>query len=181
MNLRKFSAEELLYIAVFGALGLATKPIITPAVHLVSAPLMIPGGSLAGGFYMMWLVMARIVVNKFGSAFLTGLVQAIVILSLGFFGSHGAVSLLSYTFPGLIIDVFAIFFKNKKNSVFAHTFLCSLANISGAFIVTILVMRLPLLPLLISLLAAAISGIIGGLVSFAIIKKMKKYDILRGI
>ncbi|MDN5353891.1 MAG: hypothetical protein PWQ09_647 [Candidatus Cloacimonadota bacterium] len=177
MNLNKFSAEELLYIAVFSALGLATKPIITPIVHLVSTPLLIPGGSLAGGFYMMWIVLAAVVVDKLGAALLVGVVQAIVILSLGFFGSHGAVSLLSYTVPGVMVELARLLFRNKE-AVFAQAFMCSVANISGALIVTLLVMRLPLIPLIISLLAAAISGIIGGLVSYNITKKMRKFGII---
>lgn len=177
MNLRKFTAEELLYIAVFSALGLAAKPIITPVVHLVSAPLMIPGGSLAGGFYMMWLVLAAVVVDKFGAAFLVGLVQAIVILSLGFFGSHGAVSLVSYTVPGLVVELVRFLFRNTK-TVYTQVFMCVAANVSGSLIVILLVMRLPLFPLLIAVLSAAISGIIGGLISFSILKKMQKFGII---
>lgn len=175
--LRKFTSQDLLYIAIFSALGLAVKPIVTPLVHLVSAPLMIPGGSLAGGFYMMWLALAMAIVQKPGTGFLVGLVQAIVMISLGYFGNHGAVSLLSYTLPGIAAELVSLLFRNK-GSLSAQCSICTFANLSGALVVTLLVMRLALIPLLIAMMAAAISGIIGGILSYSLFKKLKKYRIV---
>jgi len=175
--LEKYSSQDLLYIAILSALGFAIKPIVTPLVHIISAPLMIPGGSLAGGFYMMWLALAVVMVNKPGAAFLVGLVQAIVMISLGYFGNHGAVSLISYTLPGVAAEIAAFMFR-KKDSLAAQTSICTAANIIGALIVTILIMRLALIPLLISIIAAAISGISGGIISFFLIKKLKKYRLI---
>ncbi|RLC49773.1 MAG: hypothetical protein DRI23_08525, partial [Candidatus Cloacimonadota bacterium] len=113
--LAKFTSQDLLYIAIFSALGLAIKPIVTPIIHLISAPLMIPGGSLAGGFYMMWLVLAIVIVQKPGAGILVGITQAIVMISLGYFGNHGAVSLLSYTLPGVAAELVSLLFKNKSS------------------------------------------------------------------
>lgn len=175
--LAKFSSQDLLYIAIFSALGLAVKPIVTPLIHLISAPLMIPGGSLAGGLYMMWLALAIAVVRKPGAGLLVGITQAIVMISLGYFGNHGAVSLISYSLPGVSAELVAFFFKNKS-SIFAQIWICTAANITGAVIVTILIMRLALLPLIISLIAAAISGIIGGILSHSIFYKLQKYRII---
>ncbi|KQC07655.1 MAG: hypothetical protein APR54_05775 [Candidatus Cloacimonas sp. SDB] len=175
--LSRYSSQDLLYIAVLSAMGFAIKPIVTPLVHLISAPLMIPGGSLAGGFYMMWLALAVAIVNKPGAAFLVGLVQAIVMISLGFFGSHGAVSLISYTLPGISAELAAFLFR-KKDSVEAQTAICTSANVTGAFIVTLLIMRLAFIPMMISLIAAAVSGITGGIISYLLLKKLKKYRII---
>ena len=175
--LAKFSSQDLLYIAIFSALGLAVKPIVTPLIHLISAPLMIPGGSLAGGFYMLWISLAIAVVNKPGTGILIGLVQAIVMISLGYFGNHGAVSLISYTLPGISAEIVSHIFENKA-SVAAQTTICTFANLSGALVVTLLVMRLALIPLLISLIAAAISGIIGGMLSYSLFKRLRKYRIV---
>ncbi|MBN2460686.1 MAG: ECF transporter S component [Candidatus Cloacimonetes bacterium] len=175
--LRKFSSRDLLLIAIFSALGLTIKPIVTPLIHLVSAPLMIPGGSLAGGFYMMWISLAMAVSGKFGTGILVGLIQAIVMITLGYFGSHGAVSLLSYSLPGIMAESVGLFYTKRTRLGF-HTWSCVIANISGALIVTILVMRLPLLPLLISTVAAAISGIIGGILSWKILHKLLKFGLV---
>ena len=175
--LEKFSSQDLLYIAILSAMGFAIKPIVTPLVHIISAPLMIPGGSLAGGFYMMWLALAVVIINKPGAALLVGVVQAVVMISLGYFGSHGAVSLISYTLPGLAAEGSALIFR-KKDSVEAQAVICSAANITGALVVTLLIMRLALIPLMISLLAAAISGITGGIISYLLINKLKKYRLI---
>ena len=173
----KFSSQELLYIAVLAALGLAIKPIITPLVHIISVPLMVPGGSLSGGFYMMWLVLASILVKHHGAAFTVGFVQAIVVLSLGYFGNHGVVSLISYSLPGLAVEIVALIIKKRQTATFS-IIACVIANLSGAIVVTILVMRLALVPLIISLVAASISGIIGGILSYSILKKLKTYGVI---
>ncbi len=175
--LKKFSTQDLLYMAIFAALGLAIKPLVTPLIHLFSAPLLIPGGSLAGGFYMMWLALVVAIVNKTGTGTLFGVIQAIVVIALGYFGNHGAVSLLSYTLPGIVADGIAIFLR-PKNSLFAQVLICTLANLCGVLVVTILVMRLAFIPLLIALVAAAISGIAGGVVSRLLFVKLKQYRII---
>ncbi|GAG99538.1 unnamed protein product, partial [marine sediment metagenome] len=51
--LQRFSLFDLVIIAMVAALGIATKPVITPLVHIITGPLFIPGGAIAGGFYMM--------------------------------------------------------------------------------------------------------------------------------
>ena len=175
--LGRYSSQDLLYIAILSALGLAVKPIVTPLIHLISAPLMIPGGSLAGGFYMMWIALSIAIVKKPGAGLLVGITQAIVIISLGYFGNHGAVSLLSYTLPAVSVELIAILYKNQ-GSLFAQVSMCTFANITGALIVTLLIMRLTLIPLLISLVAATISGILGGILSFSILKKLILYRII---
>ena len=173
----KYSSQDLLYIAIFSALGLSVKPIITPLIHLISSPLMIPGGSLAGGLYMMWLVLAIVIVKKPGAGFLVGFVQGVVMISIGFFGNHGAVSIISYTLPGITAEIASFLLKNKDN-LFSQIMLCLFANISGTIVVTILIMRLALIPLIISLIAASISGMIGGIFSYSIYKKMIFYRLV---
>ena len=175
--LRKYSSQDLLYIAIMSALGLAAKPIITPLIHLISAPLMIPGGSLAGGLYMMWIALAIAIVNKPGAGLLVGITQAIVMLSMGYFGNHGAVSLISYTLPGLMAEFVSLFFRNKRTIIF-HVLVVTAANLTGAVIVTIIVMRLAAIPFVISLIAAGISGIVGGIISYSIFNKLKKIRII---
>jgi len=166
-GLAGFRALDLLYVAVFAALGLAVKQLVNPLVLAVSRPLFIPGGSLAGGFYMMWIALAMAVVRRPGAGLLVGLVQGIVVLVLGLFGNHGAFSLVSYTLPGLAAEIAGRFFRNR-HSLAALVCACTLANLAGSAAVTVVLMRLPLLPMLIALVAAAVSGIIGGLLARAV-------------
>jgi len=125
----------------------------------------------------MWLALALVLVNKPGAAFLVGLVQAIVMISLGYFGNHGAVSLISYTLPGVAAELAALMFR-RKDTIGAQATICTAANITGALIVTILIMRLAFIPMLISIVTAAISGISGGIISYFLIKKLKKYRLI---
>lgn len=174
--LRRFSAQDLLYIAILAALGLAIKPIVTPLIHLISAPLMIPGGSLAGGFYMMWLVLAIALVNKPGTAILVGLTQAIVMISWVILAAM-APSPYQLHHAGHSGRVCRLFFRDKS-TLAAHVVLCTVANCTGAIIVTVLVMRLAAIPLIMSLVAAVISGIIGGIMSHYVFKRLKAYRVI---
>ena len=60
---------------------------------------------------MMWMALARVIVNKPGTALIFGLAQGITVMLLGFFGSHGVFSIVSYSLPGLAVEIFALFFK----------------------------------------------------------------------
>jgi len=62
--LKRFSARDLIIIASIAAVGIAVKPIVNPITKLISTPLGIPGGSLSGGLYMMWLVLVVTIINK---------------------------------------------------------------------------------------------------------------------
>jgi len=138
---------------------------------------MIPGGSLAGGLYMMWIALAIAIVNKPGTGLLVGITQAIVMLSMGYFGNHGVVSLISYSLPGLVAEIISSFFHDKSTLPF-HVIAVTVANLTGAGVVIIIVMRLAAIPLIISLIAAAISGIVGGIISYSVFKKLNKFNLV---
>ncbi len=177
--LDSFTTQDLVIIAIISALGLAVKPVITPIVHLVSAPLLIPGGSLAGGFYMLWLGLVIALVPKRGSAVLTAFVQGTVIMILGHFGHHGVMSILIYTAPGVSAELIALFFKDKKSLV-CQISICAGANLTGTVLVALLIMRLPTIPLAISIITSLISGFGGGILAFTLIKRLvhHRFDLL---
>ncbi|MCR5649089.1 MAG: ECF transporter S component, partial [Oscillospiraceae bacterium] len=81
--LKRFTVRDLLIIAAMAALGIAIKPVVVPLAHLISSPLMIPGGAIAGGLYMMWIVVAFGLTGKHGAPTLTALVQAILVIITG--------------------------------------------------------------------------------------------------
>lgn len=164
-------------IAAMAALGLALKAVISPVIRIVSASLFIPGGALAGGLYMMWLVMAFGLTGKYGAATLAGFVQAILVVITGIGGSHGLLSLVSYTLPGLVIDLWLLISRHRVCCLPCAFVACILANLAGTFSVNSIFFRLPLIPLLLSLAAAAFSGGLGGVLTWNLLKALRKRGI----
>ena len=99
--LSRFSMFDLVVIAMMASLGVAIKPVVVPLAHIITGPLYIPGGVIAGGFYMMWIVLGAGLVGKLGTAPLISSVQAIMVISIGVLGTHGIMSLMTYILPGL--------------------------------------------------------------------------------
>ena len=178
--LRRFSIKDLIIIAAMSALGLAVKAVVTPLIHLASAPLFIPGGSLAGGLYFMWLVIAAGITGKRGAATLAGLVQAILVILTGIGGSHGVISLISYTLPGIAIDLWLLISRHRACCLPCSFVSCILANLCGALVVNSVFFSLPMIPLLLSLAAAAFSGGVGGVISWHLLNALRKFDVIGG-
>ena len=176
--LRRFSVKDLILIAAMAAMGIAVKAVVTPLIHIASASLFIPGGALGGGIYMMWLVMAVGLTGKRGAATLAGLVQAILVILTGVGGSHGFLSLVSYTLPGLAIDLWLLISRHRLCCLPCAFISCILANLCGTMAVNMIFFRLPTVPLLLSLAAAAFSGGVGGILSWHILTALKKFDLI---
>ncbi len=173
--LDKFSIYDLIIIAMMSALGIAIKPIIAPLAHIITGTLLIPGGALAGGFYMMWLVLGFGITGKRGTMSLIGLIQAIMVTATGMVGSQGVLSLLSYTAPGVLADL-GLFLIGHRVCCLPCAFLAGmLCNIAGTGIVNYLYYRLPAIPLVLSLSTAALSGGLGGLIAFKIVQQLWKF------
>jgi hypothetical protein len=173
----RFSVRDLVLIAAMAALGIAVKPIVVPLAHLISTPLMIPGGALAGGLYMMWMVVAMGLTGRRGTAFMVGLVQALLVMLTGVSGSHGAVSLLSYTLPGAVMDLGLLLARRKIDNVFCAFLAGILANVTGTAVVNLIFFSLPIVPLLLSLFVSAFSGALGGLLSWQLLKALARFGI----
>lgn len=175
--MKRFSVRDLVLIAAMAALGIAIKPIVVPIAHLVSSPLMIPGGALAGGLYMMWLVVAMGLTDKRGTAILVGVIQALLVMIAGVSGSHGAMSLLSYTLPGITMDLGLFILRRKVDNLLSAFIAGILCNIAGTIATNVIFFTLPLVPLLLSLFVSAFSGALGGLLSWQLLKALRKFGI----
>lgn len=175
--LKGFKLYDLMVIALMAALGIASKPLIVPIAHMITGPLFIPGGALAGGFYMMWIVLAAGLVEKKGTATVTALVQALIVMVTGSFGSHGLASLITYTLPGILVDMFIILLRRPlKNNV--DFFVAGiLANMAGTYLSNLVFFRLPLVPLLLSLFSSILSGGIGGLIAYRIYMGVRRIGV----
>jgi energy-coupling factor transport system substrate-specific component len=177
MNLLKnYRIYDLVVIALMAALGLATKTIVTPLSHVISGPLNMPGGALAGGLYMFWIVLAGALVNKRGSATLTALVQALMVIVIGSVGSHGIMSVVTYTMPGLMIDlVFLLLRRDIKTNI--DFFIGGMiANMTGTFLTGMVFFRLPAITMVMIVASGMLSGGLGGLIAYATYKGVKQIE-----
>ena len=174
-----FTLTDYILIAMMASMGIAIKVVIVPLAHIITGPMYIPGGVVAGGFYMMFLVLGTAITQKLGTATLIALVQAVLVTVTGTLGSHGAASLFTYTLPGLCVDILFLVMRHRGCCAICCFLGGVIANLAGSFAVNLAIFNLSMVPLLLSLSAAALSGGLGGLVAYTVAKQIRKLGILR--
>lgn len=179
--LHRYTMFDLLIIAIMAALGIAVKPIVVPLAHMIGAPLMIPSGALAGGLYMMWIVVAFGITGKYGTATLVALVQALLVLFTGIVGSHGIMSIVSYTLPGIAVDLVMFIIGHKVCCLPCAFIAGAVANIAGTYAVNSIFFSLPFYFLILIIAIAILSGGIGGIIAWQLLKILRKYQIVKTI
>lgn len=173
-----FSIYHLVVIAFMAACGIAVKSVIVPLVHIITSSLFIPGGAVAGGIYMLFLVLSRGICKKFGTGFLTGVTQAIMVMIVGVSGSHGVVSIITYGLPGLAVDAVFLFSKKGEGGILYFMAAGMAANLTGSLLVNMVFFNLPIIPLLLSVSLGSFSGGFGGVVAWQIYSNLKKSQLL---
>jgi ABC-type thiamin/hydroxymethylpyrimidine transport system permease subunit len=174
-TLRRFSIFDLLVMAFCAALGVAVKPAISALTHIITGPLMIPGGAFSGGLYMMFIILGAGIVRKPGAATLICAIQALMVIISPFSGSHGIFSLVTYGLPGVAVDLLWLAMRGEQPESLLSCFAgCILANIVGVVTVNAVFFRLPLFYLLLTSALGAISGGVGGIISYNVINRLRK-------
>ena len=102
--MRSYRLRTIVFLALCCDLGLFSKRLIAPAANVITDALHIPGG-IGTSFSLMFLVVAAMLVPRFGCATIMGIIQSVIALSLGMVGSMGALSPIGYIVPGLVIDL----------------------------------------------------------------------------
>lgn len=178
--LNSYKVYDLIIIAMLSGLGIAFKTVAGILVRIITGPLGIPGGALAGGLYMLWLTLGLAITGKKGSAFLISLIQAIVVLISGAPGSHGVWTLLTYLAPSVAIEA-AFLIKMREHNILHFIIATMLANIIGTFGSNLLFFRMSVLPLIFTLVAAAFSGSLGGVIAYFTFQKIQKTGLLKKV
>ena len=172
----KFTLYELVVTAVMAALGIAIKPIVVPLAHIVCGPLMIPSGALAGGLYMMWLVIGYGIVRKPGTALIISVIQALLVIFTGIIGSHGIMSLLTYILPGLAVEFVMLVSRHRGGCVGCCAIAGLLSNAVGTATVNIIFFQAPGIYLVLILALASVSGLAGGVIGWELIKVLSRIE-----
>jgi len=173
--IRKFSIYHLMIITLLAALGIAVKIPLQPLAQMITGPLFIPGGAMAGGIYMMFLVLSVSITGKAGAAVICGFVQALLVMITGLGGHHGALTLVTYTLPGLAVDLLMFLSRHRGCCRKCCFFGSMAANVTGTLLVGAAFFSMPLIPLLLMLCSAALSGGLGGILAWEITKKLKTF------
>ncbi|MDO9535034.1 MAG: ECF transporter S component [Bacillota bacterium] len=130
-------------------------------------------GTVAGIFYMLWIVLACSIVKKRGTAFLVGIVQSVLVVVFDMLGNRGLANLLVYVVPGTALELVMLVFPYYISTLFSAFIAGAVCNAAGSLIVGSLFLRLPFVPLVVSLIISFIFGGLGGIVGY------KLYAIIR--
>lgn len=165
---RKLELYELVFMALCCVFGLFSKGLISPVTSILTDFIRIPGGCVSTGFSLMFLVIATAVVDKPGVGTIMGFIQGILALLLGKTGYQGVLAILTFTFPGVIIDIVNICYRKKNIQYFLLSSMTG--NIASAFLSNLLVFHFESLTLFLWLLLATCSGIATGFVAIILFK-----------
>ncbi len=164
-------AQDIVFIALMAAMGIGSKPVVGPLAKSIASAFFLPAGTISGSIYMIWPMMALLAIRKPGTATLVGLVEAILVITVGSYGSHGLLSLATYTVPCLVMDIAFLPYK-----IFGKEWLLvipsGLANSAGTILVGRLLMHSPWSVLLIGAVIAFILGGAGGMLACALHRRL---------
>ena len=178
---QKFTLYELVIMAVMAALDIATTQIVAPLAHIVCGPFAIPSGALAGGFYMMWIIIGYGIVRKPGTALIISIIQALLVIFTGVVGSHGIMSLFTYICPGLAVELVLIITRHRCCCAGCCALAGIAANMTGTACVNIVFFRAPGVYLILVLAMAALSGLAGGITGWQLIKIFSKTPLMSSV
>jgi hypothetical protein len=155
------------------ALGLASKSFLYPLARFLLSTFLIPGGVLFGGLYMIWLLLARSLVNRIGSATLTAFIQGTAAFALGLSSAPGLFCIFIYLLPGIVVDSVFILLSvgGTIASLLRFTLSGALANLVGIATVA-MTQGFAGRPLALLMAVGSLSGALGGLAAFFVSRKI---------
>ena len=163
---QKVPLSHLVFLAICVALSLVTKRVISPITNLLTDFLRIPGGGAATAFSLMFLVIGTSGLRWSWATSAAAFVQSLIAMALGMSAYQGIFALLTYTLPGVVIDLLRRFYPRRDKAFFALA--CAAANTAGALLTNLLVFRLTGVTFLLWMLIACVIGLLGGLLGEAI-------------
>lgn len=158
---QKIPLRHLTFLAICIALSLMTKRVISPVTNILTDLIRIPGGGAATAFSLMFLLVGTSGIKWRWATTAAAFVQSLIALSLGMSSYQGLFAVLTYSLPGMVIDLFRMLYPLRDKTYFSLA--CAVANTSGALLTNILVFHLEGISFLLWMLVAASIGLIGGL------------------
>ena len=170
--MKTFRLRTLIFLALCCDLGLFSKRLISPAANLITDFLHIPGG-IGTSLSLMFLVIAAVMVERFGCATIMGAVQSVLALAFGMVGSMGALAPIGYIVPGLVIDILLAITRKSPLSQRDRVVLANAAAAPcAALTANLIVFRLSGMVLLLYLCVSVTSGAIFGLAGGSVVRRL---------
>ena len=169
--MKKLDLRTLIFLAMCCDLGLFSKRLVAPLANIVTDSLHIPGG-VGTSFSLMFLVIAAALVPAFGSATVMSAVQSVLALAFGMVGSMGALSVIGYVVPGVVIDILTAAAGRLPRQA-AAMLINSLASVAAALTADLIVFRLGGVPLALYVSVALSSGALCGLLAEKLIRRLR--------
>lgn len=170
--MRSYRLRTIIFLALCCDLGLFSKRLIAPAANVITDALHIPGG-IGTSFSLMFLVVAAMMVLRFGCATIMGIVQSVIALSLGMVGSMGALSPVGYIVPGIAVDLLVALTRRLPLSRTEKAVLTNAtAGVCAALTANLIVFRLQGAALVLYLCVAASSGAICGIPASELVRRL---------
>lgn len=170
--MRSYRLRTIIFLALCCDLGLFSKRLIAPAANVITDALHIPGG-IGTSFSLMFLVVAAMLVPRFGCATIMGIVQSVIALSLGMVGSMGALSPIGYIVPALVIDLLVGLTRRLQLPRTERAMLINAAaGVCASLAANLIVFRLRGAALLLYLCVAATSGAVCGLPAAELVRRL---------
>lgn len=171
--------RHLVFLAICVALSLVTKRVISPVTNVLTDFLRIPGGGAATAFSLMFLAVGTADLRWSWATSAAGFVQSLIALSLGMSAYQGFFALLTYTLPGVVMDLFRALYPHRNAIYFSLS--CAAANTAGALLTNLLVFQLEGVAFLLWMLIACVIGLLGGLLGSIIYRMLEKIPEFRRI
>ena len=166
--MKRYTLRQCVFMAICCDLGLFSKRLISPITNILTDALHIPGG-ISTGFSLMFIILAALVCDVFGSATIMCAIQSGIALALGMVGSMGILAPLGYIIPGIIIDLIMLFCKRMLISKIIMTICANaLGAVMAALTANIIAMHLRGATLWLYLMVAMISGAVCGILGHEI-------------
>lgn len=176
---QKVPLSHLTFLAICVALSLVTKRVISPITNLLTDFLRIPGGGAATAFSLLFLVIGTSALRWRWATTAAGFVQSLIAMALGMSAYQGAFAVLTYSLPGLVIDLFRWFYPHRDRVYFSLS--CAAANTAGALLTNLLVFRLEGVVFLLWMLIACTIGLFGGFLGELLFRRIEKIPEFRRI
>lgn len=170
--MKKLSLRTIIFLSLCCDLGLFAKKLISPVANIITDSLHIPGG-IGTAFALMFLVVAAVLVPRFGCGTIMAAVQSVLAIGFGMVGSMGALSPVGYIIPGLGIDLILLLTAKTPLRLTDRIVLTNLlAAVCAACTANLIVFHLQGIVLLLYVCVAATSGAICGLLGDQLVRRL---------